>query len=80
MPQSHSLTPLSDSEADATRATLVQYWNAIAQLDDLAGALGDLVHDTEAKVTELLQTNRNCDVAEASVITARFDYLRRCAS
>jgi uncharacterized membrane-anchored protein len=77
---SHSLTPLSDAEAEATRRDLIVYWKAIAQSDDLGGVPGDLVHEMEARVTELLQSNQVCDVYEAHRLTARFDYDRRLFS
>ena len=76
MALSHSLRPLSDSDAEATRSDLVSYWAAIAQSDDLIGVLGDLVHETEAKVTELLQLNTPYAVYEAHRLTVRFEYLR----
>ena len=80
MALSYSLKPLPDSDAEATRSDLVTYWNAIAQSDDLAGALGDLVHETEVKVTELLQRNQVGDVYEAHRLTVWFEYLRRLSS
>lgn len=80
MALSHSLTPLSDAEAEATRKDLVTYWIAIAQGDDLGGVPGDLVHEMEVKVTELLQTNQVCDVYEAHRLTVRFEYERRLSS
>jgi hypothetical protein len=70
---SYSLTPLSDSDAEATRSRLIEYWTAIVQSEELTGVLGDLVHETQARVTELLSTNEICDVYEANIITARFD-------
>src|SRR5262245_14943075 len=73
MTLSHSLTPLSDSEAEVIRAHLVFYWKAVATDQKLIGVLGEQVHETEAKVTELLQQNTAAAVYEASRITARFE-------
>lgn len=70
---SHSLKPLTDSDAEVIRANLVNYWKAAAQCDDLSGALGDFVHETEARVTELLQRNEVEAVYEALRLTVRFD-------
>lgn len=77
---SHSLKPLSDSDAEVIRANLVSYWKAAAQCDDLGGALGDFVHETEAKVTELLQRNEAGAVYEAWRLTVRFDTERQLHS
>ena len=70
---SHSLTPLSDAVAAAIRKGLVEYWNEIDGCDDLGEAPGDLAHETEARVTELLLTGQVCDVYDASRITAEFE-------
>jgi len=74
---SFSLTPLSDTQAEDVRDQLIRYWNAIDQCPDLTGVLGDLFHDTETKVTELLQSNQVDDVYEAMRLSAWFEYMRR---
>ena len=80
MTLSHSLCPLSDEEAEATRDGIIAYWKTIAQRKDLIGALGELVHETEAKVTELLQQNSVASVYEAARLTVHFEYERQSAS
>jgi hypothetical protein len=74
---SHSLKPLSDSNAEVIRANLVEYWKAAAQCEGLTGILGDFVHETEAKVTELLQRNEVETVYEALRLTVQFDTERQ---
>ena len=71
------LIPLPGSNVTEHRANLVIYWTAVASCDDLGGALGTLVHDTEVRVTELLQSGDERDVYEACKITAKFEYLRQ---
>jgi hypothetical protein len=77
---SRRLIPLSDSFVTELRSNLVLYWNAVATCDELGGALGSLVRETEVKVTELLESNAPWAVYEASRITAEFEYTRRLYS
>jgi hypothetical protein len=80
MALSHTLTPLSDAVAEDLRRKVINHWNAIAQSDDLGGPLGELVRETEVKVTELLQTGQICDIYVANRITAEFEYRRQALS
>jgi hypothetical protein len=70
------LLPLSDAEALEVRKNLVWYWNEAGQCPRLRGVLGELVRETEIKVTELLETGQTCDVQKADRLTAAFHYLR----
>jgi hypothetical protein len=70
-----SLIPLADSIAEL-RKFLIEYWNLVATHDELGGALGSLVRETEVKVAELLQTGDSWDVYEAHRLTAAFEYTR----
>jgi hypothetical protein len=70
------LTPLPASLVTEIRRGLVNYWNAVATCDELVGALGSLVRETEVRVTELLETGDPWDVYEASRLTARFECIR----
>lgn len=80
MALSHSLTPLPDPEAEEIRDLVVNYWVSIDQNQELVGALGELVHETEAKVTELLQRNTVDAVHQAHRLTAKFEYRRQSLS
>ena len=73
------LIPLPDKIAEL-REDLVIYWNAIVMCDDLVGVLGDLVRETEVRVTELLETGDPWDVYEASRETASFEITRQLHS
>lgn len=70
------LLSLSDAEALEVRENLVWYWNEAGQCQRLRGVVGELVRETEVKVTELLETGRVCDLQEAERLTAAFHYLR----
>jgi len=78
--RNHNLTTLSDAAALECRKELVQYWNAINQCDDLGGVLGELVRETEIRVTELLESGRASDLLEAHRITAAFECQRQLLS
>lgn len=80
MALSHILTPLSDAVAAGFRKDVINYWDAMAQLDDLGGTLGELVRETEVKVTELLQTGQAYDVYLAARLTAEFHCHRQASS
>jgi hypothetical protein len=77
MTLSYSLTPLSDAVAATIRKGIIEYWNEVASCDDLGEVPGDLVHDREVKVAELLLTGQVSDVYEASRLTAEFECMRR---
>lgn len=77
---SHSLMPLSDADALRCRREVVNYWDAINQCDDLGGVPGELVRETEIRVTELLQSGLSSDLYEANLITARFECQRQLLS
>jgi len=72
-------TPLPASIAELRR-NVIDYWNAIATCDDVGGALGSLVRETEIRVTELMNSGDPQDVYEASRLTAAFEYTRRMLS
>lgn len=80
MTSSYVLTPLRDAVAEELRRSVIQYWTAIAQSDDLGGALGERVRETEVAVTELLQSGSLCDLYEAQRVTAQFEYERQLFS
>ena len=72
-------TPLPTSIAEL-RNGIVQYWNKIANRDDLGGVPGSLVRDAEIKVTELLETGEPPDIITAARVTAEFEYTRQLYS
>lgn len=74
MPSGYVLTPLRDDAAEGLRRKVIDYWNALAQSDDLGVALGERAREMEIRVTELLQTGQVCDVYEANRITAKFHF------
>jgi len=73
---SQSLEPLSDADVVRTRKGLAEYWTQVEHCDDLTELPEDLVRDAKIRVTELLATGQNCDVYEASRVTAEFEYKR----
>ena len=68
------LTPLPDSTLRERRDALVTWWNGFSVGDDTEGVPGDLARETEAHVTELLQTGRPEDLVLAERLTAEFRY------
>ncbi len=78
-PKKRRLIPLPDSIAELRR-NVIDYWIAIAMCDNLGGVSGDLVRETEVRVTELLERGDNFAVYEASRITAEFECIRRLHS
>lgn len=66
------LMPCPDADSKL-RGVLVNYWNAIANCEEMGGLSGDLVRETEVRVTELLNTGNPFDLQLASRITARFE-------
>jgi len=72
MASNRDLILLSDVFALECRTELVEFWNALRLRDDLGGVPGELVRETEIKVTELMATGLASDLYEAHRLTARF--------
>lgn len=64
----------SPEDLEVWRQFLVTYWNGAAFSDDLVGVPGDLVRQTEIRVTELLQDGSSEAIYEACRLTVAFAY------
>ena len=80
MALSCKLAPLSDSEVEEIRKSIIRYWTDLDPIKDLSGVLGDVFQEKQAEVTELLQRNTIGDVYNAYRLTARFEYERQTLS
>jgi hypothetical protein len=74
MGSNHSLITLSDVSTLECRMELVEFWNAMNLRDDLGGVPGELVRETEIRVTELMASGLASDLYEAHRLTARFAF------